>query len=446
MLSLAIEYNDYIATDNIRICLELRNYTMRIHPFVRLDMPVFVVSLLAIALTVSSCARVDALQPAVAAADQSSPIIPTQVLPPPTTTADPLPTPSGQTPPSVATLPAPLPYITPTGPVYHFVPPIPRADGHNYDGGEFVTLAEAEAALGHPIRLPSHLPDGIVLKHIELQRNLPAAAIHYSDGIMIAVDPDDSPRNYHRWALSEAEAGRGQSRIIDINGTPVLAHDPGVVAVDGINQAVLGVLMWVDGDLSYVMYTSEWSVEKMIPVAQTMIGQASSRAPSQSSQTFLPSVGVRANRSRPQPDWITDRALSLMNHNCSGVPGETTNIYAVHTPVDALETWLSDGAIAQTADIQGRPAAEVRQEWEAAGITFLGPTILNNYDDVWFVHARGGLSCLPGPGTPPPGGVLPTYDNIFSVLDTNGGMMRGNLTDFTYYTPPLGDLIYSESW
>ena len=114
--------------------------------------------------------------------------------------------------------------------------------------------------------------------------------------------------------------------------------------------------------------------------------------------------------------------------------------------MDALETWLSDGAIAQTADIQGRPAAEVRQEWEAAGITSLDPTILNNYDDVWFVHARGGLSCLPGPGTPPPGGVLPTYDNIFSVLDTNGGMMRGNLTDFTYYTPPLGDLIYSESW
>ena len=175
--------------------------------------------------------------------------------------------------------------------------------------------------------------------------------------------------------------------------------------------------------------------------------ETSSRAPSQSSQTFLPSVGVRANRSRPQPDWITDRALSLMNHNCSGVPGETTNIYAVHTPVDALETWLSDGAIAQTADIQGRPAAEVRQEWEAAGITFLDPTILNNYDDVWFVHARGGLSCLPGPIIPPPGGVLPTYDNIYSVLDTTGGsLMSGNLSDLSYWTPPLGDLIYSESW
>jgi hypothetical protein len=115
--------------------------------------------------------------------------------------------------------------------------------------------------------------------------------------------------------------------------------------------------------------------------------------------------------------------------------------------VDALETWLSDGAIAQAADIQGRPAAEVRQEWEAAGITFLGPTILNNYDDVWFVHARGGISCLPGPIIPPPGGVLPTYDNIYSVLDNNGmATMIGNLSDLSYWTPPLGDLIYSESW
>lgn len=169
--------------------------------------------------------------------------------------------------------------------------------------------------------------------------------------------------------------------------------------------------------------------------------------PSQSSLVFLPNVGVRANRLPLQPDWITDYALSLMNPDCSGVPGETTNIYAVHTSVDALETWLSDGAIAQTADIQGRPADEVRQEWEAAGITSLDPLLLNNYVDVWFVHARGGISCLPGPGTPPPGGVLPTYDNIFSVMDTNGeGMMLGNLTDFSYYTPPLGDLIYSESW
>lgn len=89
-------------------------------------MPVLVVSLLAIALTVSSCARVDALPPAVAAADQSSPIIPTEVLPPPTTAADPLPTPNGQTPPPVATMPPPLPYITPTGPVLHLVPPIPQ--------------------------------------------------------------------------------------------------------------------------------------------------------------------------------------------------------------------------------------------------------------------------------------------------------------------------------
>ena len=419
---------------------------MKNHSFVRLEIAVLVAGLLVVAAAASGCAGGSALSPAVAAADQSSPIIATLAPPPPTTAADPLPTPNGQTPQPVATMPPPLPYITPTGPVLHFIPPIPRADGHNYDGGKYVTLDEAEAALGVPIRLPSLLPDGITLKFIELSPTQHAVALHYSDGIMISIYRDHAAIEYHRWALSEAEAGRGQSRIIDINGTPVLAHDPGVVAVDGINQAVLGVLMWVDGDLSYVMYTSEWSVEKMIPVAQTMIGQASSRAPLQSSQTYLPDVGVRANRSQLQPDWITDYALSLVNYNCSGVPGDTTNIYAIHTSVDALETWLSDGAIAQTADIQGRPAAEVRQEWEAAGITFLGPTILNNYDDVWFVHARGGLSCLPGPGTPPPGGVLPTYDNIFSVLDTNGGMMRGNLTDFTYYTPPLGDLIYSESW
>lgn len=273
MLSLAIEYNDYIATDNTRICLELRNYIMKIHPFLRLEITVLVVGLLVVAAAASGCAGTGALQPAVAVADQSSPIIPTQVLPLPTTAADPLPTPNGQTPPPVATMPPPLPYITPTGPVLHFVPPIPRADGHNYDGGKYVTQAEAEAALGLPIRLPSLLPDGITLKFIELSPNLRAVALHYSDGIMISIYRNRTALEYHTWALSEAEAGRGQSRIIDINGTPVLAHNPGVVATDLGNQAVLGVLTWVDGDLSYAIYTSEWPVEKMIPVAQTMIGQ-----------------------------------------------------------------------------------------------------------------------------------------------------------------------------
>lgn len=241
--------------------------------FVRLEIAVLVVGLLVVAAAASGCAGGSALSPAIAAADQSSPIIPTQVLPPPTTAAEPLPTPNGQTPQPVATMPPPLPYITPMGPVLHLIPPIPRADGHNYDGGKYVTLAEAEAALGLPIRLPSLLPDGITLKLIELSPIQHAVTFHYSDGIMISINHDPAAREYHTWILGEAEAGRGPNRIIDINETPVLAHDPGVVAVDGINQAVLGLLMWMDGDLSYVMYTSEWPVEKMVPVAQTMIGQ-----------------------------------------------------------------------------------------------------------------------------------------------------------------------------
>ena len=246
---------------------------MRNRSFVRLEIAVLVAGLLVVAAAASGCAGGSALSPVVAAADRSSPIVPTLALPPPTTAADPLPTPNGQTPPPVATMPPALPYITPTGPVLHLVPPIPRADGHNYDGGKYVTQPEAEAALGLPIRLPSLLPDGITLKFTELSPTQHAVALHYSDGIMISIDRNRTALEYHTWALSEAEAGRGQSRIIDINGTPVLAHDPGVVATDLGNQAVLGALTWVDGDLSYAMYTSEWSVEKMVPVAQTMIGR-----------------------------------------------------------------------------------------------------------------------------------------------------------------------------
>lgn len=246
---------------------------MKNRSLVRLESAVLVAGLLVVAAAAGGCAGGSALSPAVAAADQSSPIVPTLAPPPPTPAVDPLPTPNGQTRPPVATMPPPLPYITPTGPVLYLVPPIPLADGHFYgDGGKYVTQAEAEAALGLPIRLPSLLPDGITLKFIELSPTQHAVALHYSDGIMISINRDHAAIEYHRWALSEAEAGRGQSRIIDINGTPVLAHDPGVVAVDGINQAVLGLLMWMDGDLSYSMGTSEWPVEKMIPVAQTMIG------------------------------------------------------------------------------------------------------------------------------------------------------------------------------
>lgn len=199
--------------------------------------------------------------------------------------------------------------------------------------------------------------------------------------------------------------------------------------------------------LLLIMVPGANAVPQNSVTAKEVESETGPHTPSQSTLVFLPNVSVRANQSQLQLDWITDYALSLVSYNCSVVPGDTTSIYAVHTSVDALETWLSDGAITLAADIQGRPVDEVRQEWEAAGITFLGPTLLNNYDDVWFVHARGGISCLPGPGTPPPGGVLPTYDNIYSVLDTTGGsLMSGNLSDLSYWTPPLGDLIYSESW
>ena len=247
---------------------------MRNHPFVRLELAVFVVGLLVVVLTASGCAGADALQPAVAgAAQQPLPSATGQTSPPPPTAAtDRLTTPADQAAQPVATAQT-LPLITPTGTVVHLVPPIPLASGHNYDGGVYVTQADAEAALGHPIRLPLHLPDGVTLKYVELEPNLPAVALHFSDGIMVSVDPAPAARDYHQWALGEAEAGRGMDQVLTINGVSALGRNPGVVATDLGNQAILGTIAWVDDNLSYVMYTSTWPLEKMIPIAETMIGQ-----------------------------------------------------------------------------------------------------------------------------------------------------------------------------
>lgn len=176
---------------------------------------------------------------------------------------------------------------------------------------------------------------------------------------------------------------------------------------------------------------------------------AAQRGPTQGLRTFLPSVGIRADQSQIRSGWIIDRALAMVDHDCTTVPGETTHIYARFGAVDALETWLRDAAIAQTADIQGRPVAEVRQEWDASGMTFLQPGVLNSYDNVWFLDVREGMRCVPGPMTPPPGGVLPVYKGIYALLDASGNsLLSGMFSDdfLSYLAPPYGELIHSEYW
>jgi len=162
---------------------------------------------------------------------------------------------------------------------------------------------------------------------------------------------------------------------------------------------------------------------------------------------FLPNMSVGVDAHRTQRVSIIERALALVNYENIAVAGETTDVYAGYFDVDDLETWLRDGAIVQTAEIQGRPVDEVREEWDSAGITFLGPSILNTFDHVWFIDARGGISFLPVPIIPPPGGDPPTYDNMQQVLDSAGNSLSiGAFSDTSYWTPPAGELVPPERW
>lgn len=171
------------------------------------------------------------------------------------------------------------------------------------------------------------------------------------------------------------------------------------------------------------------------------------RDPTQGLRIFLPSVGVGADQSQLRFGWLVDRSLAQVDSQCSTVPGETTDIYARFGPVDSLETWLRDAAITQAAVGQGRPVDEVRQEWDASGLTFLPPSVLNHQGSVWFIDTREGIRCLPGPMTPPPGGVLPVYNNIYMLLDAEGSSLgMGAFSELSYWTPPFGELIHSVHW
>lgn len=166
----------------------------------------------------------------------------------------------------------------PTEQVFRLVPSVPLPDGYMYDGSSYVTQEEAEAALGRPIHLPapSRLPADVTIKHLELQPALRAIAVHYTDSLLITISiwpgTQQEFQDYIEFALRETKAGRGSSRLLEINGMQALGHEAGVYLTDLGYQEANGSLTWMDGDKMHVIYTSTWPLEQLIALAETMIG------------------------------------------------------------------------------------------------------------------------------------------------------------------------------
>lgn len=213
---------------------------MRSHVSKSLTAALAIIGMILAALISSGCATHTALQPAMVAASEAQP--------------------------------------APTEQVFRLVPPIPLPDGSMYDGSSYVTQEEAEAALGRPIHLPapSRLPADVTIKHFELQPALRAIAVHYTDSLLITLSvwsgTQQEFQDYIDFALRETEAGRGNSRLLEINGTQALGHEAGVFLTDLGYQEANGSLTWMDGDTMYVLYTSTWPLEELIALAETMIG------------------------------------------------------------------------------------------------------------------------------------------------------------------------------
>lgn len=223
-----------------------------------------------------------------------------------------------------------------------------------------------------------------------------------------------------------------------------------ILSVDGVQ---IGLGAFLDSAStpplgSVVDLTRVYDDQYMIEISANH-GNASEVRPSSTgtSKVFVPSVSIGSEIPSVQLISVIEHAMTLVDYQSMAVPGETTNVYVAHGPVAALETWLRDAAITQAADIQGRPIAEVRQEWDQAGITYLPNHILNNYEEIWFIDLRGGIRYVPGPITPPPGGVLPVYDNVHQVLDDTGvSLGLGTFSATSYWTPPFGELVLPGHW